>query len=618
LSFSLARRVLALCFALALVAPASAAAADEISDARQLTAGANYDRNPSVVVDGDDVWMFFARTQSACDRIETIGACNADETQYDLYMRHSSDGGQTFGPSTEVAPNPDPLPVPPPGFRGRTIAATQTDDGDIHVFWADGGSGGPAYHFRSDDGGATFDELSALDGTHHFNVEAVADGDDVLVYTQRNDGTGLEVRRRDGTSEIFGGPALIPNTENNTIPKVTRDASGTYRMVTSNNGAVDRATSTDGVVWSDPAPTIAAGAGVTHWDPTIAQAADGRFFLFDAPDLGNGSQKIDFRTSTDFTNWSGPTELTTGIEGTSNRYWDYWPEAAVIDGELTVFYTSERPGPGDTNAGTGHIFSQTITPEPPAAPADTDGDGIIDTRDCAANDPTKPASGGTDADCDGAVDPAPPSDRDGDGIDDSRDCNADDAARPAEDGTDADCDGHVDPVPQPTTSQQTGGGGTSGTATIISLCGAGTTAADLIVCGAERNVISGLAADDRLFGGDGDDRINGGDGDDTIGGGGGADRLNGQDDADGIDGGTGNDRISGGNGDDSAVGGAGNDRITGGRGNDAVRAGSGRDVINVRDRRGGDVVSCGSSRDTVVYDRGDVVSRDCERRLRRR
>ena len=49
---------------------------------------------------------------------------------------------------------------------------------------------------------------------------------------------------------------------------------------------------------------------------------------------------------------------------------------------------------------------------------------------------------------------------------------------------------------------------------------------------------------------------------------------------------------------------------------DVVRAGSGKDVINVRDRRGGDVVSCGSGRDTVVYERGDIVSRDCERRLR--
>jgi hypothetical protein len=135
---------------------------------------------------------------------------------------------------------------------------------------------------------------------------------------------------------------------------------------------------------------------------------------------------------------------------------------------------------------------------------------------------------------------------------------------------------------------------------VISLCGAGTAADDLIVCGAENDTLAGLAGADRIFSGDGNDVLNGGDGDDILGGGPGNDALNGQP------------------GDDSLDGGTGADRLSSGRGNDVARGGSGADVVNARDHKPGDVVSCGSGRDLAVADRGDLVSRDCERRSIRR
>lgn len=77
--------------------------------------------------------------------------------------------------------------------------------------------------------------------------------------------------------------------------------------------------------------------------------------------------------------------------------------------------------------------------------------------------------------------------------------------------------------------------------------------------------------------------------------------------ADRIDGLGGNDRIEAGNGDDT---------VTGGRGRDTIAAAGGRDVIVVRDGER-DIVRCGSERDTVLADRKDSVTRDCERVLRR-
>jgi hypothetical protein len=569
---------------LTLALPGSALAADQISDARQLTAGQKYDRNPSVVVDpnGEDVWVFFARSQTNCDRLTTPDTCDPDQLPtnlpvpgvlYDLYARHSEDGGATFGPSFEVAPNPGVLMS---GFRGRTVAATQTANGDIHVFWANGGSGDPVKHYRKDAAGTTFDPGTDLPGSH-FNVEAIADGADVLVYTERADGTGIDVRRLAGTT--YGPPEQVTESHDRHIPKVARDASGTYRMVSvSGGGAVYRLSSDDGVAWGPQTATVAQSGSVRNWDPTIGQAPDGRFFLFHAPDQGDGSQRIEFRTSTDFADWSAPTVLTTGTQGAS-AHWDFWPEAAVIGGKLTVFYASERPDPGEQNAGTAHIYSQTIAPEPtpPPADADADGDGLPDVADCDPNDASQPARNGTDADCDGSVDPQP--------------------------------------VQTVTTPQQPQPQGQFG---VTSLCGAGTTGDDLIVCGGEHNTLTGLTGADRIFGGDGNDTLNGGDGDDVLVGSAGNDALNGQRGDDSLDGGTGLDRLSGGDGEDSLVGGTGNDRLSAGRGNDVVRGGSGTDTVNVRDRRPGDVVSCGSGSDVVVADRGDVVSRDCERRTIRR
>ena len=105
------------------------------------TAGTNYDRNPSVVQDGSLTYLFFARSQNPCNR---LAGCNADQEQYDLYVKVSPDGGKNYGPPQLVAANPDG----PGTHRGRTIAATRAADGTVYVFWADGGSQSQLYYVK--------------------------------------------------------------------------------------------------------------------------------------------------------------------------------------------------------------------------------------------------------------------------------------------------------------------------------------------------------------------------------------------------------------------------------------------------------------------------------------
>ena len=49
--------------------------------------------------------------------------------------------------------------------------------------------------------------------------------------------------------------------------------------------------------------------------------------------------------------------------------------------------------------------------------------------------------------------------------------------------------------------------------------------------------------------------------------------------------------------------------------NDAF-GGLGRDFINVDDGDGNDVVNCGGGKDKVVFDKGDEIAKNCERRDR--
>jgi uncharacterized repeat protein (TIGR01451 family) len=71
------------------------------------------------------------------------------------------------------------------------------------------------------------------------------------------------------------------------------------------------------------------------------------------------------------------------------------------------------------------------------------------------------------------------------------------------------------------------------------------------------------------------------------------------------------DRLYGGSGNDRLFGGAGNDRLFGGAGRDLLDGGPGNDTITARDKTV-DTIRCGRGRDTVIADRKDKISRDCE------
>jgi Ca2+-binding RTX toxin-like protein len=184
----------------------------------------------------------------------------------------------------------------------------------------------------------------------------------------------------------------------------------------------------------------------------------------------------------------------------------------------------------------------------------------------------------------------PIADTDGDGLIDTMDCAPADAAKPKQ-GTgvlDADCNG-VDDAIQPIT--KTGGAGSdhlTGKGGNDKLSGAG-----------GNDILIGNAGNDRLLGGTGNDKLLGGLGADTLLGGAGNDIE---------DGGAGNDLVNGDAGNDKLVGGKGADKLNGGTGNDTLNARDGKAGDTVTCGKGKDVVLA-DKKDKVAKDCEKVTRR---------
>jgi hypothetical protein len=355
------RRVLFAVLALLLAAPAVASAdgggGSSSSGFAPVTTGPNYDRNPSVVRDGRLTYLFFARSRVPCDR---LAGCDADNTDYDLYVKVSSNGGRSYGPATLVAANPGP----PALFRGRTIAATRRANGQMVVFWASGANANAPLYVLEETTQGSFSApapmpqfVPGVDGV--FNVDAVSRGNDVFLYTEECCAAAGVYAYRYAGSAAATGRTLVSANKN--LPKAFVDRNGVVRLTYTDASGYPTVevyvdSSFDGLVFGRSRLAISE-PGVSHWDPNLVYS-DGLWLLFSAPDEGDGRQRIAVAVSRDFVRWTRPVRITPGSQGGVN-YWDYWPEPFVGGADPQLYFTSER-GIGNSPPGTGHIWVATL------------------------------------------------------------------------------------------------------------------------------------------------------------------------------------------------------------------------------------------------------------------
>ncbi len=103
----------------------------------------------------------------------------------------------------------------------------------------------------------------------------------------------------------------------------------------------------------------------------------------------------------------------------------------------------------------------------------------------------------------------------------------------------------------------------------------------------DKDVMTGGAGDDKMFGMSDDDKMDGGAGDDQMWGNSGNDAMDGGEGNDQISGGKGDDVIAGGSGNDTVLGNSGNDYFVAGEGNDSYDGGSGFDTIDYSGAKNG-------------------------------
>ncbi|MCX7418660.1 MAG: Ig-like domain-containing protein [Planctomycetia bacterium] len=126
---------------------------------------------------------------------------------------------------------------------------------------------------------------------------------------------------------------------------------------------------------------------------------------------------------------------------------------------------------------------------------------------------------------------------------------------------------------------------------------------DVISGGDGADVINGQQGNDNLNGGNGNDTLKGDVGNDTLSGAAGDDNLNGMDGDDSILGGVGQDAISGGIGNDTLDGGRNDDSINGNAGDDLIRGDHGNDYIDAGE--GNNTVNGGDGDDTILTESGN-------------
>lgn len=125
---------------------------------------------------------------------------------------------------------------------------------------------------------------------------------------------------------------------------------------------------------------------------------------------------------------------------------------------------------------------------------------------------------------------------------------------------------------------------------------------DFIIGGSGNDLIDGGIDDDTILGSSGQDTVIGNDGDDVLLGEGGLDSLDGGDGSDTIDGGNDSDTITGGGGADSILGGSGEDSIIGATAGDTIDGGEGPVDFDTLDLRGAGAAANPGGRVTVDYD----------------
>jgi len=322
------------------------AATLEVTQPKYVTDNNDYDRNPSIIYDGSDYWLFYTKGDTCSARDDP---CDADSDNYTVYYKTASNIGNLNSASeTKLSLSETARPA---GFDQRDVSAAKVGS-DIYVFVSSGFGGGStdhSFYYYKYSGGVWTGPISFSGVTYGAHINVVSDGGN-NIYLVYDNGKSMFLKSSDKGSS-WSAPYEISNDN---MPKIEIDGSGNLYVVSIEDGTgnIEVYKSTDsGSSWSNTGTAIS-GAGL--YDPTIL-IHDGSLYVVTAPYVGvDDRQYLIFTKSTDGltgSSWTTQKQITNGGYG-STYWWDYWPEMISDGSDLYIFYTTERDG---TSLGDGEI-----------------------------------------------------------------------------------------------------------------------------------------------------------------------------------------------------------------------------------------------------------------------
>jgi hypothetical protein len=323
------------------VAALPAANAIEVSQHTYLTANGEYDRNPSIIHDGTDYWLFWTKANGGGVRGEAGYDPDAD-TYVVYYKKASTIPGLAGATETKLALSD---PGPPYDFDQRVVTAVVANDGTQNCIYAIVSSGFSAshrshgmYYYKYD--GSTWTgpvTMIAHDSANQYgaHVNAVSDGSTIYIVWDNDKSQFFTFDPGTGT---LTGPTQI-STDN--MPKITLMDSTLY-VVSIEDGSGDievYSSATSPVSWS-PHSTAIAGGGM--YDPCIFN--DGtNLYVVSAPWMATDRQYL-VQSKYAGGSWATPKTVSYGGYG-NTEWWDYWPIGYHDGTDAYVFFTTETDSP---------------------------------------------------------------------------------------------------------------------------------------------------------------------------------------------------------------------------------------------------------------------------------
>ena len=316
----------------------------EVSQPTYLTTNGEYDRNPSIVYDGTNYWLFWTKADNAA--VRGTGTHPDGDTYVVYYKTATTIGGLAGASETKLGLSEASRPG---GFTQRVVSVTYFG-GKVYAFVSSGQDGtdrGLYYYVYSvgswSGPSILITDTGAPNRGGHVNV--VSDSNRVYIVWECSDGTA-DAYTWDPVSGLSGKIDI----SNDNQPKITLMGTTLYVVsIEDGTGDIEVYSAAAGASPSFTSHSTAI-SGVGLYDPCIFN--DGTdLYVVTAPYVGGNDQQYLIQTKYDTSTSTWATDKTVNLGGYGGTYWwDYWPIGYWDGSDPYVFFTTETSSPTYSDA----------------------------------------------------------------------------------------------------------------------------------------------------------------------------------------------------------------------------------------------------------------------------